>query len=250
MARTAREKSKSGIYHIILRGLNRQTIFYDDEDRKVFLNRLKIAKEKYGYSLYAFCLMDNHIHLIIKEKNDSIGKVMQHCLSSYVYWYNSKYERIGNLFQDRFKSEAINDDNYLISAVRYVHQNPLKANIIIDMKDYLWGSYNAYINKGYKLVDTELVLNILQGFENYIEFMKISETKTFLEPTERYRITDDKLLKEIIRILKIKDISELNKLSKKEREESLKKIIEIDGANLNQISRVTGININILRKFY
>ena len=125
MPRGPRKKSASGVYHIVLRGINKQTIFYDDEDREVFLNRLKIVKKDKPYKLYAFCLMSNHVHLLIKEEKEPISKIFCKVLSSYVYWYNRKYERIGNLFQDRFKSEVIGKDAHLLYAVRYIHQNPV-----------------------------------------------------------------------------------------------------------------------------
>lgn len=247
MSRSAREKSESGAYHIILRGINRQTVFYDNEDKEVFLNRLKVAKEKFRFSVYAFCFMGNHIHLVLREKEIGIGKIMQQILSSYIFWYNSKYERIGNLFQDRFKSEAIKDDSYLLCAVRYVHQNPVKAKLVESVEEYNWSSYGAYLIKKDSLIDKKLILDILQGKEGYIEFMNETEGNNFLEPSEKYRISDEKLLKEIKNKLQIKDMSEVCKLSKTARNDALKKILEIDGANHFQVSRVTGIPMGIVR---
>ena len=140
MPRTARKKCESGIYHIILRGINKQTVFYDDEDREVFLNRLKLIKEEMPYKIYAFCLMDNHIHLLLKETGNSTGKILLKILSSYVFWYNKKYDRCGNLFQDRYKSEPINTDAHLLCAARYIHQNPIKAGIANIISDCKWSS--------------------------------------------------------------------------------------------------------------
>ena len=115
MPRAARVKSKTGIYHIILRGINRQIIFEDEEDSLKFLQTLSEYKEKSKYEIYAYCLMGNHVHILIKEGKEELGIAMRRIGASYVYWYNWKYERNGHLFQDRYKSEAVEDDKYLLT---------------------------------------------------------------------------------------------------------------------------------------
>lgn len=247
MARLARKKSKTGIYHVILRGINKQTIFYDDEDKEVFLNRIKLVKEKHDYDIYAFCFMSNHLHLLIKEKEVTIGEIMRKILSSYVYWYNSKYERIGCLFQDRYKSETIDDDSYLLCAVRYIHQNPVNAQIINDIEDYKWSSYSAYLNEQDNLIEKNFILSMFQNNEQFKDFMKIPEEKMFLEPNEKIRISDDKLLKEIKKELKLKEISQIYDLPRAELNKTINQILKIEGTNPYQISRVTGISMGIIR---
>lgn len=85
--------------------------------------------------------MGNHVHILIKEGKEDLGNVMRRIGASYVYWYNVKYDRVGHLFQDRFKSEAVEDNRYLLSVLRYIHQNPLKAGIVSDIREYKWSSY-------------------------------------------------------------------------------------------------------------
>ena len=153
MPRTARKKSKTGIYHIMLRGINRQRIFEDDEDYRRFLNSLKEFKDKCGYEIYGFCLMSNHIHLLIKEGNEDLGIVFRRIGASYVYWYNWKYNRCGHLFQDRYKSETVENDVNLLSVLRYIHQNPVKAGIEKDLKNYpgdTWGRF-FYVYTSHRL---------------------------------------------------------------------------------------------------
>lgn len=248
MPRVARKKSESGIYHIVLRGINKQIIFFDDEDKKVFLNRLKLIKDKADFDIYAFCFMDNHVHLLVREKNVSISEIMRKCLTSYVYWYNCKYERIGNLFQDRFNSEPIETDEYLLCAVRYIHQNPVKAGIVESPSQYAWSSYSSYLNENEDIVSKNLLLDLLQGKEQYKAFMEKTEDGNFIEPSEFYRITDEKLIKEILNKLNIKAIKEIQNYSKKEIYNIVKKINEIKGSNLYQISRVTGIPFGMIRQ--
>ena len=96
MPRISREKSRSGIYHIMLRGINRQTIFEDAKDNGRFLDTLKEYRDVSGYKLYAYCLMGNHAHLLLKEEQEDLSTIMRRIGASYVYWYNMKYERCGH----------------------------------------------------------------------------------------------------------------------------------------------------------
>ena len=102
MPRSARKKGESGIYHITMRGINRQQIFIDDEDAERFLQVVRAAQTISGFTLYAYCLMGNHVHLVLKEGDEPLEKIMKRIGVRYVYWYNWKYMRSGHLFQDRF----------------------------------------------------------------------------------------------------------------------------------------------------
>ena len=126
MPRQARRKSKTGIYHVIMRGINRQSIFEDDEDYERFIETLKKYKETSEYKIYAFCLMRNHFHLLMKTEKEDLDLVIKRIAGSYVYWYNLKYHRSGHLFQDRYKSEAVEDDPYFLTVLRYIHHNPIR----------------------------------------------------------------------------------------------------------------------------
>lgn len=90
--------------------------------------------------------MDNHVHLLMSEGTEEISKIMKRINVSYAYYFNQKYGRIGHLFQDRFKSEGIEDDTYLLAATRYIHNNPVRANIVKHAGEYKWSSYGIYIN--------------------------------------------------------------------------------------------------------
>lgn len=136
MVRTAREKSESEIYHAMIRGINKQHIFQDDEDRIRFISIIKHYSDIDVYSLYAYCLMDNHVHILLKEGEHDISSAMKRISASYVLWYNKKYGRCGHLFQDRFKSEPVNSDAYLLTVLRYIHRNPIAAGIIYNIEDY------------------------------------------------------------------------------------------------------------------
>jgi len=144
MPRVAREKCGNSIYHICVRGNNKQDIFLDNEDREEYLKRVRNYEERYKMQIYAYCLMTNHVHLLIYDNNQDISKFMQGLSLSYVKYFNKKYERTGHLFQDRFTSVMMKNDMQLMYVSRYIHLNPVRANIVKKAKDYRWSSYSVY----------------------------------------------------------------------------------------------------------
>ena len=145
MPRIARIRSESGVYRIMLRGINRQDIFEDEEDIQRLLETIVRYKAICKYEVYAYCIMSNHVHLLLKETEDTISNVVKRISGSYVFWYNKKYERCGHLFQERYKSEAVESDEYLLTVLRYIHQNPIKAGMVKDISTYKWSSYIEYM---------------------------------------------------------------------------------------------------------
>lgn len=162
MSRRAREQSASGVYHVMLRGINRQVIFEDEEDYEKFLQVLQDCKSVSGFKIYAYCLMSNHVHLLLRTGpgGEGLEQIFKRVGVRFVAWYNRKYGRSGHLFQDRFKSEVVNDDSYLFTVLRYIHQNPVKAGLCKKPEKYLWSSYPVYLGGG-PLCDTPEVLKLL-----------------------------------------------------------------------------------------
>ncbi len=254
MPRQAREKSASGIYHIMIRGINRQTIFHDDEDYSRFLLTLQNYREKSGYEIYAYCLMDNHVHLLLKVGIEPLEQIMRRICGSFVYWYNAKYERIGNLFQDRFKSEAVENDSYFLTVFRYIHQNPLKAGIISSVEHYQWSSMGEYINKP-RLVEAGFALGLFntskgrgQAAEKIIQFCRAANDDQCLEIEEKQGLTDKEAGQMIKEICRVKNPLELQKLDKATRNRYLKEFKESYRLSIRQIERLTGINRGVVLK--
>ena len=164
MPRIARMYSELKVYHIIIRGIDKQDIFLDTYDKDKFLKIIRDTKEKYNYEVYAYCLMDNHVHLIIYDKDEKISKIMQSIEIRYVSYFNLKYDRVGHLFQDRFHSKRIGDREYLKLACRYIHQNPAKAGIA-KTEEYKWSSYKEYI-KTPEIINNKLLLLVFSKDEN------------------------------------------------------------------------------------
>ena len=241
MPRASRKKSESGVYHIMLRGINQQVIFEENEDYEKFIDVLKKYKIVCGYKLFAYCLMSNHIHIIIKEENENIDQIIKRIAGSYVYWYNSKYYRRGHLFQDRFRSEPIEDNNYLFAEIRYVHQNPLKAEIIDKLGEYKYCSYSDYVNEYSELIDKDFVFQTVSkdafiNFNNEINDEKFLDIDDFV-----FKINDEDARKIIKKITGCNNTTELQLFSSDERNKYLRKIKQ-KGISVRQISRLTGIS--------
>ncbi|KIL49906.1 transposase [Jeotgalibacillus soli] len=159
MARGPRIWIKDGVYHIIVRGNRRMKLFGDRRDFRTYLAILRKTKNVYSYDLLAYCLMDNHVHLLIQYKEDSPSAVMKMLNGEYARYFNLRRQEIGHVFQGRFYSKLVTGSFYLLDACRYIHQNPMKANISFTLADYPWSSYNAYLTSNNpNNISTNLVL--------------------------------------------------------------------------------------------
>ncbi len=188
--------SPGEFYHIYNRGNAKNDIFINDEDFKFFLLRLRqnlFPDEdsnnriqhlpKGSFSLISYCLMPNHFHFIIKQNSEiPTSKLILKVCTSYSKYFNKKYERVGHVFQDRFKQVHINDNSYLIWLVAYVHQNPKVTGLIKNLKDYPWSSYRDFLGeRGDNLCDKEIILS---------QFKNIKDFESFVE--DSYDIIQDK----------------------------------------------------------
>ena len=247
MPRQARKKSESGIYHVMLRGINQQQIFEDTEDCEKFIQILKECKAVSDFKIFAYCLMHNHIHILIKPEKEPLEQVFKRIGARYVYWYNIKYQRVGHLFQDRFKSEPVEDDSYFLTVLRYIHQNPVKAGICKKVEDYKYSSYQEYIAKPW-LVDTDFVFDMISKkefvrYNNEANFDKCLE----IDDAPKVRVTDEQAKRIIKKVSKCENLAEFQKLDSKSRDEYIA-IFKQKGLSIRQISRLTGISFGIVRK--
>lgn len=145
MARTKRILFTKAAYHICVRGNNRQAVLNSTEDKLALLNTLSKYKERFRFKLFGFVLMDNHAHLVIETTNQiSISKIMQAVTLSYSQKFRNKYGYVGYVWQGRFKSKVIEGDNYILECLNYIHNNPLRANMVSNLKQYKWSSYHKY----------------------------------------------------------------------------------------------------------
>jgi len=148
MPRSARVITENGCYHIITRGNQRQTVFKEVEDYEKYLFVLTRYKKEYKFKLYCFCLMPNHVHLLIEvDKPFLLNKIMSGINLSYTRYFNFKYEKVGHLWQDRYKSKIIEKDAYLLECISYIEANPIRSSLARYAADYKWSSYKLRESK-------------------------------------------------------------------------------------------------------
>ena len=162
MSRRARQVSGSGIYHVMLRGVNRDVIFLEDEDRERFLFALKAARDASEYKILAYCLMENHVHLVLRSGIEPIGCTVRRFGVRYAGWFNRKYDRVGHLFQDRFKSVPVDEDAHLVTLLRYVWNNPVEAGLVEQPEEYQWSS-RRFFGSSSNLIDTDELGRLLHS---------------------------------------------------------------------------------------
>lgn len=162
MARNPRIEYEGAFYHVITRGNQRQKIFKDKYDFIRYLEILSNYKNQYRYFLYAYVLINNHVHLLIETREIPLSKILQGINQSYTMYFNRKYKTVGHLFQGRYKAILCDKDEYLLSLVKYIHLNPIRARIVKRPDEYQWSSHHSYVKKadGKDIVDTDQVLRM------------------------------------------------------------------------------------------
>jgi putative transposase len=256
--RQQRTRSGSGYYHVMLRGNEKKNIFMDEDDKQRFIETVNRMKQEKRFYLHAFCLMDNHIHLMISEGEEDIAKVMKRITVSYVLYFNKKYKRVGHLFQDRYKSEVVADDYQVLTLARYIHQNPVKAGMVKKMQSYRWSSYTGYVNEDSpiaKILDTETIFGILsedkrKAKDLFSLYMKKENTDSFMDLVEKEGMIDEgealALYKEMLlaRGLRLDDAAKVQVPDdllieyKKATNLSIRKIAGITKINKDKLSRI------------
>lgn len=255
MPRQARKESYTKVYHIILRGNNKQKLFLDNEDYRKMIKEIKRTKEKFQYQLWGYCLMPNHIHLMIFDMNNKISKIMQSIEIAYSSYYCKKYEKVGHLFQNRFLSKNVETKEYLVELCRYIHRNPEKAKIE-KMENYKWSSYQQFLGKS-GIVETQKILSFFgqnreQAIKQFIYFHKKGIEDELgnkeIEFEMRTKLTDQETKRRIEKILKLEDIKALEEYASKEKFEMIQRLKKMIGVSKSQIARITGISRKTIAK--
>jgi len=145
MARQARQESGTGYYHVMSRGINREFLFSLDSNKQVFMQLVAEQQAANMFELAAWCIMGNHVHLLLKADREQISRAVKVINLKYAAHYNRCQKRIGPVFGDRFRSERVEDDTYLLGLIRYLHRNPVQAELVSDVAAYPWSSYGEYL---------------------------------------------------------------------------------------------------------
>lgn len=261
MGRTARDHGESGIYHVVARGVGRQIIFEDDADRTRYLAELRrcLVGDAGGTgdadatALLAWCLMDNHVHLVVDSGQGAPSRLMRDVGSAYALYFNERHDRVGHLFQGRFRSEAVDDEGYLLTVVRYVHQNPVRAGIVDACEDYPWSSYRAYAVPGMEdgLTSRERVLEAFGGRATLRAFHEEVDEAAACVDVGRggiRRLLDDADALEVARAV-LGDVrpEEVASLPRPERDGAIR-ILRAARLSVRQVERLTGVSRGVISR--
>ncbi len=270
MPRRSRQMSESGIHHIMLRGINRAAIFHEEEDCKVFLQYLSESLTPppaglmphgdgfcgtpersaggsqepspvgHAAQIYAYCLMGNHVHLLMKAGDEPLSSLFKRFGVRYVYWYNHKYDRVGHLFQDRFKSAPVEDDAYLLAVYRYIAQNPVKAGLCEKPGGYRWASF------GNPRPDLRCAPLPTDYTEEQLREYVLSDQPD-LHPFPE-RVTDREAEALLKKVTGVKYAGEMQEMTREEIVKTCEQLVA-EGVSLRQISRLTGIYMSNLSRW-
>lgn len=247
-----RRRCESDIYHVMARGVGRLLIFEDDADRGKYLGALESALARHNVGLLAWCLMDNHIHLLFHGCLDDIAKVMQNTGRTYALHFNKRHDRVGHLFQGRFVSAPIEGDSHLLTVVRYIHQNPSEGGLSKTC-DYPWSSYGAYLgapNWPMAHMELDVVLDLfdgdVDGFKRFHEVSGSSLGRSGMQVVGS-TMSIEAASAALRDVLAEQGLGEVPLHDKLGRNAILSKLRE-RGLSIRQIERVTGVGRGIIAR--
>ena len=245
-----RELSEGNVYHVVVRGVGRQLIFEDEADRKRFLDMVGRQRGKTGCEVLAWCLMENHVHLLLRAGMEEVSAFMQGLSIGYSKYFNRKYGRTGHLFQGRFASEAVDADEYLVAVVCYIHRNPVNAGFVKACGDYRWSSYNAYVRHP-DAPGRGFVLEVFGGLRAFEEAHLVEDDYVCViedaDARPAVRMGDDEALRVACAVAGNVPLHELRALRKPERDGHLREMKQ-RGLSVRQIERITGIGRGIVAR--
>lgn len=172
MGRKLRIEYEGAVYHIIQRGNNKEFIFARTADKQYLIEQMNQVVQVDGVQIFAYVVMDNHYHIALRTQDKPISKVMHRMNSRYSHYFNKERSRSGHVFEGRYKAIPVENEKYLLSVIRYIHRNPVRAQICTKVSDYKWSSDKLYRSREISFVDTGLLLNMLakesrKAFEEY-----------------------------------------------------------------------------------
>lgn len=255
MPRHSRQKSTTNVYHVVVKGADRQLLFEEPKDYIKYLCLLEYYMQECNFELYAYCLMSNHVHLLIHHSDTfSLSAIFRKLNTAYAQWFNMKYNRTGFVQNDRFYSEPVEDQTYLMTVIRYIHWNPAKAGLEpIPGTDYRWSSYNDYEMDSNKrdsslFVNTQYILNLFGGIESFKKYHTSGPNEQCLDINQfRTRIPDDVAEQIIQNISNCSTVTDFQKLSLLDRNKYIP-LIHKEGVSIRQINRLTGTPRGIIER--
>ncbi|MFA7577968.1 MAG: transposase [Candidatus Muiribacteriota bacterium] len=264
MARPLRLEIPGGCYHVFARGDKKIKLYYSSTDYLKFIEKFNEVFFKFNIELFAYCLMPNHYHLLIKTNESNLSKAMHVLNTSYSNWFKIKHEIVGHVFQGRYKSILIDSENYLLNLIKYIHNNPVKDKIVEKIDLYQWSSYNDYIHSNnIPVLNKQVVLKKLNdeidiALKKFIVYHSLyDKDKEFDYKRKLYKETaigDESFIKQVEILIsnqsKDSEIKSLN-MDKKRRVNNIvngiKKIFKIN--NFDENKKVKHLTVYILSKY-
>ena len=238
--RVARRESESGYYHVVARGNGKQIIFESNDDRATFVRMLEESASAADVGIIAWCLMGNHVHLVLEDAGSRMSDAMRTLLARYARYFNERTGHVGHVFQERFFSEPIEGDSYLLAAVRYVHLNPERAGVC-SAGEYRWSSYQEYLGVP-SLSRTETVLDMVQGPEGFIALCSDDSGAVYVPRFERGADESARLraATEVLAAAGLGAPGDVKELSRARRNAAIRLLGE-KGFSIRWIERLTGL---------
>lgn len=239
MARKPRVEFPGAFYHVIIRGNRQESVFFDDRDYHEYLRRLREARQRFAYTVYAYVLMPNHVHLLLETGGIALSRIMQWLGTTYTQYFNRRHRKVGHLFQGRYKAILCDKDAYLLALVRYLHLNPVRAGLVQDPARYRWSSHRAYLHLTHELpIPREIILGqfsrkaaeAVSGYQTYIR-----QGKHEGHQARYYQVVDQRYLGDDDFVTQVK----------KYGRESPTKRRKLIGASLEEVLRNVSQNLHV-----
>lgn len=243
-----RRESTTGFYHIIVKGINKERIFAQNREKSYFKKIVLKHLEKYEVEIFCYCIMSNHAHFIIRAELHCLSSFMAIILAEYAMYYNYKHERNGHVFQNRFKSECIESEKYLLNCIRYIHMNPVKANIVKHPQSYKYSSINEYVMENTCILHLNALLLKEKYFkreESFLAFHGGIIDEIIMDVIEDKKRQQEEMAIQIAEtIRKEKGLSLLcevfeEKAVRKEYKDAIKEILKIADTRTQELMRLT-----------
>ena len=251
MPRRARQESPTQFYHLMIRGINKERIFESAKHKRFLIDMLGQESKEMDLEIGAYCIMDNHLHLVIKGELDEISIFFKKVNTRFAMRYNKDLKRVGHVFQGRYRSEIILNDGHLMQAIRYVHRNPINAGILSNIEKYKWSSYKEYVSETEQMLSKEIKLLVLDlaGGKNGIEkFHSDEDNILFLDTAEEVEKIKQKFVNNTIG--NYCEINEIEISEVKNNGENLKELIELllrcEQLTHREISDLLNVNRNLV----
>lgn len=245
MPRKRRQIAASGYYHVILRGCGKRILFETDSDRRYFLSLLERYGEKYELKYLAWCLMDNHVHLLLKDEKQALSRAMHDIAFVFAQHFNAMTDSVGSVFQRPFSSFPVENERNLLRVMRYIHNNPLRAGIAGSLS-YPWSSYDDYFSDS-SLTDTALILGMLGGVDEFRKFCSHFKVREMIAIDSKVngRPSDSEAIEQAKQLLNGDSPTRIPSYKRKKRDACIRDLLDA-GLPIRQIARITGLGRSIV----